>query len=104
MVQMPSDTSKIISPDAQMQVYLTAKCFIFTESDWYETVLKENHSKSELLFQMQLLLGGGFWSRRPLEVFSNLIYPVILQSYENFFCNRLTWVTNSVYSVVFLIG
>lgn len=103
-MQMPSDTSKIISPDAQMQVYLTAKCFIFTESDWYETILNENHSKSELLFQMQLLLVGVFWSRRPLEVISNLMYPVILQSYENVFCNRLTWATNSMCSVVFILG
>lgn len=60
MVQMPSDTSKKISPDAQMQEYLTAKQFLFTGADCWETVLNGNHNRIELLY---LLLAGGFWRR-----------------------------------------
>lgn len=60
---MPSDTSKTISPDAQMQEYLTAKCFIFTGADCYETLLNENHNRIELLYQIHLFLVGVFGSR-----------------------------------------
>lgn len=46
-----------------MQEYFTAKYFIFAEADCYETLLNEKHNKIELLYQMHLLLVGGFWSR-----------------------------------------
>lgn len=63
MVQVCSDTCKRISPDAKMQEYFTAKYFIFTGADCYETQLNEKHNRTELLYQMHRLLVRGFWSR-----------------------------------------